>query len=317
VTESETPRVPWIQLTLDPGEHSVEAREAALLASGAVAVTLQDGADDPVLEPLPGETPLWSRTRVTGLYDGRALDLGRVERILCRELGSGRLPSHRVSPLEDRDWVRAWMDHYHPMRFGPRLWVCPSHLTPPDTDATTIMMDPGLAFGTGTHATTALCLEWLSGHDVTGWSVIDYGCGSGILAIGALLLGAKQALAVDIDPQALSATRDNAGRNAVGDRVETALPDRARSPPADLVMANILAGPLAALRDRLTPLVRPGGRLIMSGLLSRHADEIEHAYAGAFEFRARRAREDWMLLDGIRRSGSGPALEPGPESVYE
>ena len=300
MTGAEPAGPPWIQLSFETGTHSVEALEHALQASGAVAVTLEDAADDPVLEPPPGETPLWKQTRVTGLYDGRTLNLGKVEQAMRDALATPCVPPYRASPLEQRDWVRAWMDHYHPMRFGAGLWICPSHLTPPDPCATTIMMDPGLAFGTGTHATTALCLEWLSAHEVTGWSVIDYGCGSGILAIAALLLGAQHALALDIDPQALLSTRTNAERNGVSERVQVSFPDDMRPHPSDLVMANILAGPLMALRDRLRDRVRPGGKLIMSGLLSRHADEIEQAYQGAFHFGPRLERDDWILLDGTR-----------------
>ena len=302
MTDAEPASPPWIQLTFEAGVHSVEALEDALEASGAVAVTLEDAADDPVVEPAPGETPLWKQTRVTGLYDGRTMDLAEVEQVMRRAVAAPHLPPSQASPLEQRDWVRAWMDYYHPMRFGEGLWVCPSHLAPPDPCATTVMMDPGLAFGTGTHATTALCLEWLSAQGVTGWSVVDYGCGSGILAIAALLLGARHALALDIDPQALMSTRTNAKRNGVLEKVQVSFPDDIAPYPSDLVMANILAGPLVALRDRLSARVRPGGKLIMSGLLSRHADEIEQTYRGIFDFGPRLERDDWILLDGTRRA---------------
>lgn len=298
---------PWVQLTLHPSGYEIDALEDALLAAGAVAVTLSDGGQDPVLEPGPGETPLWRTTLVTGLFDARTLDIPTVQATICRELDTRIMPSHRLDPLEDRDWVRAWMDDYHSMRFGRRLWICPSHRSPPSGGVAVVRLDPGLAFGTGTHPTTALCLEWLDGFPVKGMTVLDYGCGSGILAIAAGALGARELWATDIDPQALEATLSNARRNDLQDRltitVPKNLPDGLR---LDVVLANILAGPLLALAPLLARRVRDGGVLVMSGLLERHANEIEQAYSRWFDFRSRRLREGWVLLEAIRRREEPP-----------
>ncbi len=186
--------------------------------------------------------------------------------------------------LDDRDWERAWMDHFHPMRFGRRLWICPTGGEVTQTDAVIVDLDPGLAFGTGTHPTTALCLEWLDGHDLHGRTVIDFGCGSGVLAIAALKLGAARAIAVDHDPQAVLATRDNAARNGVADRIEVLHSDDFQAGQADLVMANILANILIDLAPTIAGLVAPGGDLVMSGILRDQADAVAQAYAETLHF---------------------------------
>ena len=273
---------PWLQLTLEAIDHPPEQLEDALLLAGALAVTLEDAGDQPVLEPAPGETPLWAHTRVTGLFDAQT-DIEVIKSQLKRFLHAPVLPECRLTPLEERDWVRVWMDNFHPMRFGERLWICPSCQTPPDPAAVNIRLDPGLAFGTGTHPTTALCLEWLDSANLADKIVLDYGCGSGILAIAAAKLGAKQVWAVDIDPQALLASDSNASENEVEDRIELASP--AELPAAltvDIVLANILAGVLVRLAPELSRRVQPGGRLVLSGILQQ--------------------RDDWMLLEGVRRS---------------
>ncbi|HXH03702.1 MAG TPA: 50S ribosomal protein L11 methyltransferase [Candidatus Competibacteraceae bacterium] len=290
----------WLQLTLEAVRHSPQELEDALLAAGAVAVTLQDAADHPVLEPLPGETPLWPHTRVTGLFDAQT-DIESVKRRIVASLGSEALPELRAESLEERDWVRAWMDHYQPMRFGQRLWVCPTNQNPPDLAAVNLLLDPGLAFGTGTHPTTALCLEWLDAHPPRDQVVIDYGCGSGILAIAAGLLGARELWATDIDPQALTATRDNAARNGILGRLHVVPPEQLAAAPADLVLANILAGPLMMLAPTLAEHTRQGGAVVLAGLLARHADEVEAAYAPWFEFQPRAEKEGWVRLHGVRR----------------
>jgi ribosomal protein L11 methyltransferase len=212
-----------------------------------------------------------------------------------------------VEILEDKDWEREWMRHYRPMRFGRRLWICPSWLEPPDPSATNLLLDPGLAFGTGTHPTTALCLEQVDGMGLGQASVVDYGCGSGILAIACLRLGARQALAVDNDPQALVATRDNAGRNAIAEeQLQVALPgaydQRAWSRGADLVIANILAGPLAELQPTLLGLLRPGGTLLLSGLLEHQAADLREHYAGSLTLELAAEREGWVCLRGSTAS---------------
>jgi len=293
---------PWLQLSLEALHHTPEQLEDALLQVGALAVTLADAGDQPVLEPAPGETPLWTHTCVTGLFDAQT-DIEVVKRQLQCFLHTPILPECRLSQLEERNWVRAWMDHFHPMRFGQRLWICPTAQNPPDPTAVNIRLDPGLAFGTGTHPTTALCLEWLDGAaDLTDKNVLDYGCGSGVLAIAAAKLGARRVWAVDIDPQALLASDDNADENGIEDRIELVAPTEL---PAllnvDLLLANILAGVLVRLAPEFTRRVKPGGRLVLSGILEQHADAVQAAFTRNFIFKPARQRDDWVLLEGARR----------------
>ncbi|MEI2782678.1 MAG: 50S ribosomal protein L11 methyltransferase [Candidatus Competibacter sp.] len=292
---------PWLQLTLEAIDHAPEQLEDALLLAGALAVTLADAGDQPVLEPAPGETPLWAHTRVTGLFDAQT-DIEVVKGQLRRFLRAPILPECRLTALEERDWVRAWMDNFHPMRFGRRLWICPTHCDPPEPAAVNIRLDPGLAFGTGTHPTTALCLDWLDGADLAGKSVLDYGCGSGILAIAAAKLGAKRVWAVDIDPQALLASDDNASENEVEDRIELFHPaELPTSLRVDVLLANILAGVLVRLAPEFGQRVKPGGRLALSGILEQHADVVQAVFSRDFAFDPPRRREDWVLLEGTRR----------------
>lgn len=289
----------WLQLTLEAVRHSPEQLEDALLAAGAVAVTLVDGADDPVLEPAPGQTPLWPNTRVTGLFPAQ-VDVEAVKTALTLALGDEVLGAVRLEGMEDRDWVRAWMDDFHPMRFGQRLWICPGETPPPDPDAVNLLLDPGLAFGTGTHPTTRLCLEWLDAHPPVDRAVVDYGCGSGVLAIAAALLGAASVRATDIDLQALAATRDNAVRNGVNARLRAVLPEHLDDTPADLVVANILAGPLAMLAPRLAALAHPGGDIVLAGVLEEQYSDVRRAYARWFDFTEPQRHEDWVRLHGVR-----------------
>ncbi|MCP5196223.1 MAG: 50S ribosomal protein L11 methyltransferase [Gammaproteobacteria bacterium] len=298
---SDAATAPWLQLSLEALDHTPEQLEDALLQAGALAVTLADAGDQPILEPAPGETPLWLHTCVTGLFDAQT-DIEVVKRQLQCFLHTPILPECRMNRLEERDWVRAWMEHFHPMRFGQRLWICPTAQTPPDPTAINIRLDPGLAFGTGTHPTTALCLEWLDGADLYGKTLLDYGCGSGILAIAAAKLGAQRVWAVDIDPQALLASDDNADENSVEDRIELAVPDELPAMlSVDLLLANILAGVLVRLAPEFTRRVKPGGRLVLSGILEQHADAVQAAFAHDFLFEPTRQREDWVLLEGVRR----------------
>ena len=292
---------PWLQLTLEALDHAPEQLEDALLQAGALAVTLEDAGDQPVLEPAPGETPLWAHTRITGLFDAQT-DIEVVKKQLRRFLHTSDLPECRLTALEERNWVRAWLDHFHPMRFGRRLWICPTCQTPPDPEAVNIRLDPGLAFGTGAHPSTALCLEWLDSADLRRQTLLDYGCGSGILAIAAAKLGAQRVWAVDIDPQALMASDDNAAENEVEDRIELA--DPAELPAAltvDILIANILAGVLIRLAPELARRVKPGGRLALAGILEAHADAVQAVFNRDFIFGPRRQREDWVLLEGRRR----------------
>ncbi len=293
----------WLQLRLDTERDEISALETRLLASGAVAVTLEDNADQPLLEPGVGETPLWNQTRLTGLYPADT-DMDAVLRQLPEALL--RAANARVEILEDKDWEREWMQRYQPMRFGRRLWVCPSWLEPPDPGAVNLLLDPGLAFGTGTHPTTALCLAQLDGMQLTGRTVVDYGCGSGILAVAALKLGAAHALGVDNDPQALAASGDNAARNAIAaQRFHVTAPehiDRAAwSARADVVIANILAGPLIELSPILLSFLQPGGTLLLSGLLQHQADAVCAHYQPNVSLHVAGEKEDWVCLRGELR----------------
>ena len=237
----------WLQLRLDTNPDSVETLEDLMLATGAVAVTMEDNADQPVLEPNLGETPLWGQTRLTGLY---AADVDMDDVLQAFPTRLLQQANQRVEILEDKDWEREWMRHYRPLQFGKRLWVCPSWLQPPDPDAVNLLLDPGLAFGTGTHPTTALCLRELDGMQLDNQTAVDYGCGSGILAVAALKLGARQVLAVDNDPQALVASRDNAQRNGL---VATRLPVAGVTCIRPSALADERAVSTMALSARIIP----------------------------------------------------------------
>jgi len=292
--------MPWLQLIINSDRQSAESIEDALLDAGAASVTFEDNADEPILEPALGETPLWRQTRVTGLFDA-GTDTAAVDSFLRQQLPGASFDG-RWSPLEDRDWEREWMKHYQPIRCGERLWICPSWIEPPEHQAVNLMLDPGLAFGTGTHPTTFLCLQWLDSLDLAGKTVTDYGCGSGILAIAALLLGASRASCVDIDPQALTATHENARRNQLSpERLPVFLPERAPAEPTDLVLANILAGPLVDLAPTLAALTNPGGRLCLSGLIESQAEEVMANYARWFDFERPAQREEWVRLTAVKR----------------
>lgn len=292
--------MPWLQLKIDTDSEQAERLSALLEAAGAEAVTLEDARDQPLYEPPPGATPLWADTRVVGLFPAAA-DREAILALLRDSLGE--LPPHRFQALEDQDWTRAWMDRFQPMRFGERLWICPSWCPPPEPEAVNILLDPGLAFGTGTHPTTALCLEWLDGHPPAGQLVVDYGCGSGILAIAAALLGARHLWAVDNDPQALESSATNAERNEIPVRnFYTALPEDLPPLQADLLLANILAEPLIGLASRFAGIVRPGGHIVLSGILREQADAVGAAYTAWFDMEAPVAREEWVRLAGTRRT---------------
>jgi len=299
--------MPFLQLTLTIGSADPAPFEDALLAAGALSITLQDAADDPVLEPAPGTTPLWPSVQVSALFDAAA-DPEIITEALREELPSP-LPALGFQRLADRVWEREWLKDFHPMRFGERLWICPDGQRPaaellPAADrsasACFIDLDPGLAFGTGTHPTTALCLEWLDGADLRGKSVIDYGCGSGVLAIAALKLGAASAMGVDIDPQAVTATLENARRNGVAERLVVSTVERMQLQPADILLANILAEPLEQLAPTLSALVVPGGSIVLSGLLADQSSRVAACYAAWFALQPA-LRDGWCRLDGARR----------------
>ncbi len=293
----------WLQLNFDAPPQDAPLLSEHLSDAGALAVTLSDAGDEPIFEPGPGATPLWRSTRVVALFEP-----GRAPETLLHDLrlrvAPADLPPCRVERLEDQDWERAWMSRFQPMRFGHRLWICPSWAEPPAPEAVTLRLDPGLAFGTGSHPTTALCLEWLDGADLRGCRVIDYGCGSGVLGIAALLLGAERVWAVDNDPQALTATRSNAESNAVARHLSVHLPDELPPLQADLLLANILARPLIDLAPAMARHLAPGGGLVLSGILRSQASEVTAAYAPWFPDFVRRDRDDWCCLAGSRCRGA-------------
>jgi ribosomal protein L11 methyltransferase len=292
----------YISLSFALGDLAAERAEQACFDAGALSVTFSDLRDDAVLEPAVGEMRLWPATRLQALYtgdaDGTALH-ARLQQLLGLDAAA-----IQTEIIADRVWEREWLRDFHAMRFGQRLWVCPHHETVTATDAVVVKLDPGLAFGTGTHASTALCLEWLDAHLAHGMSVIDYGCGSGILAIAALKLGATRATAFDIDPQALIATLDNAERNNVTAALATASRATALQTAADVVLANILAGTLIELADSLATLVRPGGQIVLAGILAEQAPAVALAFAACFDIRVAGQREGWVLLAGTRIGAS-------------
>jgi len=285
-------------ISIDSSTHDPEQLSELLDAAGAVSVTFEDGADQPILEPLPGETHLWSKTQVTGLF-GADANAALILDTLRSELEDPLLRA-KVSPVDDQDWERSWMDQFQPLRFGRRLWVCPHWHSPPQPEDVNIMLDPGLAFGTGTHPTTALCLEWLDAQELQDKTVIDYGCGSGILAIAAAKLGARRIWAVDYDPQALTATTNNALANQVSEQISIHAPETLPEVTADIVLANILSGPLLELAPRFADLLRPGGKLVLSGVLSDQAAALLEKYRTWFNMEPTTTREEWVRLSGQR-----------------
>lgn len=299
----------WLQLSLSVEQEQAPLLEAALENAGALAVTLGDAGDDPLLEPPPGATPLWQAVRVSALFEDDAEHAVQV-RALAESLAPLSLTPPLIEPIADRAWERVWLDDFRPTRFGRRLWVCPQGQPAGDPDAIVVDLDPGLAFGTGHHPTTALCLEWLDGADLSGKTVLDYGCGSGILAIAALKLGASAVIAVDHDPQAIQATGENAAANAVADRLTLCLPAElsahAQRLPVACVCANILAGPLVELAPRLLDALAPGGSLVLSGVLADQVQTVSAAYARQVELAPVRLREGWALIAGTKRPAGAP-----------
>ena len=293
--------MPWLQLIFEASAEQITQLEDALPELGAVAVTLEDNADQPLYEPPPGTTPLWQNTRVIGLFETSA-DMDVVRELLKPQFKDG-LPPSRVEILEDQNWEQVWIERFQPMPMGKRLWICPSWREPPEPEAVNVLLDPGLAFGTGTHPTTALCLKWLDAADLEGKVLIDYGCGSGILAIAAALLGCKEVWAVDNDPQALIACKDNAEKNGVSNKIHIASPEvftREFVGKADIITADILAGPLQQLAPTLTQLLTLQGHLVLSGILNTQENAVEQAYETQINFQPSTQCEEWMRLDGQR-----------------
>lgn len=277
--------------------------ETVFVRNGACSVTLSDAGDDPVLEPGIGETPLWADTRITGLFPETA-DLARLESDLLEELDLEALPPHRVEALADRPWEREWLKDFAPMCFGRRLWICPGDHEINAANAVVLNLDPGLAFGTGTHPTTALCLEWLDSLPLQEKTVLDFGCGSGILALAAIKLGCAAASATDNDPQAVTATWQNALRNEVSDRLTVQHSSRPIEGRFDVVVANILAGPLIELAENISSAVADAGFVTLSGVLYEQVEEVMAAYEPWIKFLPAVCREQdgqtWARLTGTR-----------------
>ncbi|MDH5611657.1 MAG: 50S ribosomal protein L11 methyltransferase [Gammaproteobacteria bacterium] len=296
--------MPWLQISVHTTQNYAEQAEDTLLENGACSVTLSDAADEPILEPAPGETPIWQNIVATGLFSNTENQERLVASIRSALPGGGYNISTEI--LEDQNWSRSWMDNYHAMQFGERLWVCPWHIEPPDPEATNLRLDPGLAFGTGTHPTTSLCLRWLDQHIQQQKSLLDFGCGSGILAIAALLLGLEQADGVDIDPQALEASLANARANQVENRLRlfSSKQFSAEHPQQqyEIVVANILSGPLVKLAPILAKHTLNSGDIVLSGILAEQADSIVKAYSPYFKMDAPLFEEDWVLLHGCRQT---------------
>ena len=291
--------MPWLQLHIETQSEHVTQLSDVLSELGAISVTWQDNADDPFYEPPPGETPIWPYTLVVALFDVES-DMQAIQGSLTKQFSKQVLENLKLEALEDKDWVRNSMDQFEPLPFGNRLWIVPSWHAPPHADAVNILLDPGLAFGTGTHATTAMCLRWLDEHVPLHKTVVDYGCGSGVLGIAAGLLGAKEIYAVDNDSQALLATDENADKNQV-ECLSSWLPEELPPLQVDLLLANILAGPLQQLESTFTTLMKPGAQLVLSGILNTQATTVLEHYRGHFDMAIYAEQDEWVCLAGTKK----------------
>ena len=290
----------WIQLNIETSPQKTEQIEDAVLDAGAVSVTLQDAADQPILEPGVGETPLWDSCILTALFPA-SIDTPTTEQQIQACLPFSLQASWQQ--VEDKDWSQEWKKHFKPIACSDgRLWICPSWIDAPQPNAVNLHLDPGLAFGTGSHPTTMLCLNWLEKQSLEGKTVIDFGCGSGILGIAALLLGAEKVWAIDNDPQALLASRDNAQRNGIEDnRLITLLPEQIPlDAKADIMVANILAKPLIDLAPQISNLTINNGQLCLSGILSHQIDQVVAAYVQGFEFEPATLEDNWVQLAAVK-----------------
>lgn len=290
----------WLELSVRVSRENAPLVENLLQNEPVLALTLTDDADDPVLEPGVGETPLWPSVCVTALFSADT-PVEPLTRLLSLVPGVDWPHQVNFRTFEDQQWERTWMDRFKPMGFGSGLWIVPGNGAAPENATHILRLDPGLAFGTGTHPTTRLCLEWIDGYDFCGQHVIDYGCGSGVLGIGAALKGAKPVICVDNDPQALTATRDNAARNAVESAIECCLPGQFPPQTADVMLANILAGPLVELAPRLGNSLKTNGKLVLSGILEAQAEEVKSAYSVAFSDLRVRVLDGWVLITGTKQ----------------
>lgn len=289
----------WAEVTLSIPRERVAEVEAALQQQGALAVTLLDSADHPVLEPAPGTAPLWPVVQMRGLFPA-AVGRGVVSLALLHVAGLDRPEDLAWRDVADQVWERAWMDRFHPMKFGKRLWIVPTGMEAPDDKCAILLrLDPGLAFGTGTHPTTAMCLQWIDGQEFSGRRVVDYGCGSGVLGIAAALKGASRVVCVDNDPQALEATAANAARNGVSGRITCLSPEIFPEKAADIVLANILARPLIDLAPVLQSSLRRGGHIVLSGILKEQVEVVAQIYQGRCGVMDVSTQDGWACLHGI------------------
>lgn len=289
----------WWQFRQATDAQQLEDFETAFFVCGALSISLIDAEDQPILEPAPGEMPLWDRVIMVALFSGDECET-KLAKALSIALGHP-VEASQLERLEDQLWERAWMADFKPMHFGGELWVVPSYAEPPQADAVNMRLDPGLAFGSGTHNTTALCLRWLASSDLKGSTVVDFGCGSGVLAVAALLLGASRAVATDIDPQAITASQDNAQINGVAERLELYLPEAMPTLQADVVLANILFEPLRELSEVLLSFARPGAQVVLSGVLKSQAEDLKAHYAADLDGIEIKTDGDWCMLSGFRR----------------
>lgn len=290
----------WLQLICQTSKHNNEAIEEAMENAGALSISWQDAEDDPVLEPLPGEKPLWENLIITALFEADT-DLNALSSALDMNKDAWDIKEFHIETLQDQDWERVWMKDFHPMRFGDNLWIYPSNYDIPEDDSVKIHLDPGLAFGTGTHPTTALCLEWLDQNPPDELQVIDYGCGSGILAVAAAKLGASHIIATDIDPQGLTATEENMLRNDLTIKtISCYMPEDCPQQPVDLLLANILCGPLLELFPVLSSLTRSGGCLVLSGIIEEQKEQIIKTYSSKFNNFEVKLLDNWVRISATK-----------------
>lgn len=288
------------QLKIATTQAHAESISDLLLLLDAVSVSFEDAHDQPIYEPPPGATPLWDAVNVVALLDCN-IAIQPLVQFIEEKLALSETLHYQSELLIDKDWENAWKQHFHARCFGKKLWICPTHEDVPDSEAIKVLLAPGLAFGTGTHPTTALCLTWLAEQIQDGETVIDFGCGSGILAIAALKLGAQQAYAIDNDPQALTACHENAVRNQLAlERVFILPPEKMPTIQADIVIANILANPLIALANYLSTLVKAQGKIILSGILQEQAEAVIAAYQPWCTLESQVNQEGWVRLDLIK-----------------
>lgn len=297
----------WLQIHITVEQAQVYFTETLLSSLGAVSVTLDDAENQDLLEPLPGETPLWNKVIVTGIYaqeEGEDIDVTALETFIRTQLPTEPM---RSEFLEDQVWERSWMDYYEPIQIGEKYWIVPEWIEPPEADAVNIKLDPGLAFGTGNHASTFLCLQWLGKTDVKDKVVIDYGCGSGILGVAALLLGAKKVYATDIDPQAVLATKQNAELNGVLENLYVGLPEEFnaefKNQQADILVANILAGPLMSLAKEFSTLIKSEGEFALAGVIEEQVTDVSSIYSEFFDIvEVEKREETWCRISVSRKA---------------